>query len=194
MVQRLQVLTRLVRSHFAARSGGIYTSVRGTLVAWPWLCDYNGHVNHVAYLELAELGRADWAGRNGLLLATARHRLRMIIGAIGITYRREIRRFESFRVDTTLAGHDDKWLFFAHEFMALRVSKAIPAARVHVQVRVRPSGGDSLSVAALQELCGLSLDLNRPYSEELKSWVCAAKASATILTRQTADAPIAAES
>jgi acyl-CoA thioesterase FadM len=193
MFLQLQVVTRIARAHWGARSQHVYDKVGYTLTARPWHCDHNGHVNNLVYLGLAELGRAEWAGRNGLAPAITRHRLRMIIASMGVTYRQEIRLSETFRIETTLAGHDDKWLFFAQEFVLLRPSGEVPAARVHVRVRVRSATDGWLSVAALETLCGLTLEPNRHWSEELSSWVSAGKVSARILTRKPNDPPVVAD-
>jgi acyl-CoA thioesterase FadM len=64
--------------------------------------DVSLHMNNGRYLTLMDLGRVDFLVRSGLWQAVRRHRWTPIAGAIAIRYRREMRPFDSFRIETKL--------------------------------------------------------------------------------------------
>ena len=74
--------------------------------AWPTDLDPSVHVNNGKYLSLMDLGRLDLMMGAGLLRAIIRHRWTPIASNILIRYRREIRPFQRFRLETRLLTWD----------------------------------------------------------------------------------------
>lgn len=74
--------------------------------AWPTDLDPSMHVNNGKYLSLMDLGRLDLMLGAGLVRAILRHRWTPIASNVLIRYRREIRLFQRFRLETRLLTWD----------------------------------------------------------------------------------------
>ena len=66
--------------------------------------DVSLHMNNSRYLALMDLGRLDFLARVGLWPVVRRHRWTPIVSAIIIRYRRELRPFARFRLETRLVA------------------------------------------------------------------------------------------
>ncbi len=64
--------------------------------------DSNLHMNYASYLEVMELGRWDWGMRNRVVVQWVRDGLAPVVAHVDIHYRRELRPFARFLVDTRL--------------------------------------------------------------------------------------------
>ncbi len=91
------------------------TSVR--LRVWPNDLDFNLHVNNGRYLTLADMGRLHWFARTGLLAVARRERALPVVGDVIAKFRRELKPFESFEIQSRLVGWDEKWAFLEHRFV-----------------------------------------------------------------------------
>jgi acyl-CoA thioesterase FadM len=74
--------------------------------AWPTDLDVSLHVNNGRYLTLMDLGRLDWMLRAGLWRAVIRHKWTPIASNVLIRFRREMRVFQAFRLETRLVTWD----------------------------------------------------------------------------------------
>ncbi len=75
-------------------------------LAWPTDLDLSLHVNNGRYLTLMDLGRLDLMLRTGLWRAVLRHKWTPIASNVLIRFRREIRPFQAFRLETRLVTWD----------------------------------------------------------------------------------------
>jgi acyl-CoA thioesterase FadM len=66
--------------------------------------DLSLHMNNGRYLTLMDLGRIDFMLRTGLWRAVRRHKWTPIASSIIIRYRRELRAFTPFRLETRLVS------------------------------------------------------------------------------------------
>lgn len=66
--------------------------------------DLSWHMNNGRYLTIMDLGRIDFMVRTGLWRAVQRHGWTPIAGSIVIRYRRELRPFAPFRLETRLVS------------------------------------------------------------------------------------------
>ena len=66
--------------------------------------DLSLHMNNGRYLTLMDLGRLDYLVRTGLWSAVRRHNWTPIASAVAIRYRRELRPFARFRIETRLVS------------------------------------------------------------------------------------------
>ncbi len=64
--------------------------------------DINGHVNNGRYWTLFDLGRADLILRSGLLRSVLRHKWTPIVGSGAIRFRRELKLFQPFLLETRI--------------------------------------------------------------------------------------------
>ena len=68
--------------------------------------DPSMHLNNGRYLTLMDLGRLDILARSGLLHEVWRHKWTPIASAISIRFRRELRPWQKFRLETRLLCWD----------------------------------------------------------------------------------------
>jgi acyl-CoA thioesterase FadM len=113
--------------------------------------DFNGHVNNGRYLTLADVGRMDFVLRSGAGRAALAQRALPIVGDSLAKFRRDLKVFERFDMETRLLGWDDKWTFMEHRFLR--------RGRVHGVVVIRglfrgPQG--PISPGTFLTLMGLS--------------------------------------
>ena len=78
-----------------------------TFRVWPLDLDPSLHMNNGRYLTIMDIGRLDLLARSGLLRAVVRHKWTPIASTISIRYRRELRLFTRFRLETGLLTWDD---------------------------------------------------------------------------------------
>jgi acyl-CoA thioesterase FadM len=79
--------------------------------------DFNGHVNNGRFLTLADVGRMDFVLRSGAGRAAFAQRALPIVGDSLAKFRRDLKVFDRFDLQTRLLGWDDKWTFMEHRFM-----------------------------------------------------------------------------
>lgn len=80
---------------------------RLTFRVWPTDLDLSMHMNNGRYLTLMDLGRLDFLVRSGLWRPLLRHRWTPIASGIAIRFRRELRLFDKFDVETRLVTWND---------------------------------------------------------------------------------------
>jgi acyl-CoA thioesterase FadM len=85
--------------------------------AWPNDLDFNFHVNNGRYLTLADMARMDWFIQTGALDFARKEKAFPVIGDAIAKFRRELRLFESFEIETRLVAWDGKWSFMQHRFL-----------------------------------------------------------------------------
>jgi acyl-CoA thioesterase FadM len=69
--------------------------------------DANLHMNNGRYLTIMDLGRIDFVLRSGLWRPLWRHRWAPIAGAVVIRFRRELRPFEAYWLETRIVAWSD---------------------------------------------------------------------------------------
>jgi acyl-CoA thioesterase FadM len=74
---------------------------------WPHDLDPSLHMNNSRYLGIMDLGRLDVIIRSGLWRAVTRHRWTPIASAAVIRFRRELRFFDRYRLETRILAWDE---------------------------------------------------------------------------------------
>ena len=108
------------------------------LMVLPNDLDLNGHINNGRYLTLADLGRTDYTLRAGLLKALWKRRAPAVVGDALAKFRRDLKVFERFDLETRLAGWDDKWVYFEQRFIRAGRTCTLVATRIAIK---NPKGG-----------------------------------------------------
>ena len=85
--------------------------------AWPHDLDLSLHVNNGRYLTLMDLGRLDFMVGAGLWRAVLRERWTPIASNVLIRFRRELRLFQRFRLETRLVTWDDTFVVMEQRFV-----------------------------------------------------------------------------
>lgn len=91
--------------------------------------DTNLHMNQAAYARVAELGRVDWLVRSGALKRWRAEGCNPIVAEQRLVYRRELRPFQRFVVDTRAVAIDGRLLRVDHHLLV--------GDRVHTVVEVK---------------------------------------------------------
>jgi acyl-CoA thioesterase FadM len=73
---------------------------------WPTDLDTSIHMNNGRYLTLMDLGRLDVMVRSGLWRAILRHKWTPIASAVLIRYRRELKLWQRFRLESRILAWD----------------------------------------------------------------------------------------
>lgn len=88
-----------------------------TLRVWPGDVDANIHMNNGRYQALADLGRISWFLRSGVLTRAGRQRALPVVSDVVAKFRRELRLWQPFVIETRLAGWEQRYLFLEHRFL-----------------------------------------------------------------------------
>jgi acyl-CoA thioesterase FadM len=111
---------RLIRIGFSligAASVDLLATTRISLRVWPNDLDINFHVNNGRYLALADIGRIHWFALTGILGVARRQKAFPVVGDAIAKFRRDLKAFETFEIQTRLIGWDRKWGFIEHRFV-----------------------------------------------------------------------------
>ena len=79
--------------------------------------DTSAHMNNGRYWSLMDLGRLDLMLRSGLWQAVLRHRWLPVVNAGTIRFRREMRLFRPFRLETRILCWSENWLVMQHRML-----------------------------------------------------------------------------
>ena len=96
---------------------GLFDTTRVRLRIWPQDLDLNFHTNNGRYLTLADIGRLHWFVRTGISDAARRRRVYPVVGDAIARFRRDLKVFDAFDLDTRLLGWDERWGFIEHRFI-----------------------------------------------------------------------------
>lgn len=99
----LVIVAALWRGQLAVPGG----TSRVKLRVWFHDLDPMLHMNYGRYLTIMDLGRLDWLVRSGLAKVIFNNRWTPVARTVSIRYRRELRLFQAFRLETRLASWDE---------------------------------------------------------------------------------------
>jgi len=85
---------------------------------WPHDLDTSLHMNNGRYWTLMDLGRADVMLRSGLWRAILRQGWVPVVSAAKIRFRRELRLFQRFRLETRIVAWTDSHVVMEHRIVA----------------------------------------------------------------------------
>jgi acyl-CoA thioesterase FadM len=85
---------------------------------WPHDLDLSLHMNNGRYWTLMDLGRTDLMIRAGLWRAILRHGWTPVISAGKIRFRRELRLFQRFRLETRIVAWSDADVVIEHRVVS----------------------------------------------------------------------------
>ena len=124
------------------------------LRVWPNDLDTNLHVNNGRFLTLADLGVVTLFGRMGLFRAALRKGWRPVVGSAIARFRRPLKPFQKYRLETRLLGWNEKWTYFESRFIVKGEVKATVVTKGMFLGREGPV--PPLQVAALTGQAGES--------------------------------------
>ncbi|HVK99517.1 MAG TPA: acyl-CoA thioesterase [Dongiaceae bacterium] len=82
----------------------------------PWDIDANLHMNNVKYLKYLERGRVEHMIHTPWLQAMFSRGFKALIANTEISYVKELKPFQYFKVETRISGWDDKYVYMEQVF------------------------------------------------------------------------------
>jgi acyl-CoA thioesterase FadM len=124
---------------------------RKRYIVLPSDLDVLWHVNNGVYLTMLDAARVDLMLRSGAAKLLWRNGLYPVVAAQTIRFRRSLKLFQVFEVETKVIGWDEKALIIQHHF--LRRGEIVAEAIVRSRFLRRRRGG-TVSATEVLELVG----------------------------------------
>jgi acyl-CoA thioesterase FadM len=86
---------------------------------WPSDLDTSMHMNNGRYWTLMDLGRTDLILRSGLLKTVLSQKWTPVVSAAKIRFRRELKLFTPFRLETRILCWADSWMVMEHRIISM---------------------------------------------------------------------------
>ena len=113
-----RVLWLFLTAPFGARIEAPFGVSKLKFRVWPLDLDTNLHLNNGRYLTIADLGRADLLLRSGLWKAVLKEGLLPMLSGSAIRYRRELRPFQAFTLESRIVCWRATTFVMEHRFIA----------------------------------------------------------------------------
>ena len=114
----LRVLHLIIASLFRPRLHPVRDVSRLSYRVWPHDLDTSLHMNNGRYWTLMDLGRSDIMIRSGLWRPILRHGWVPVVGAGQIRFRRELRPFRPFTLETRILTWSDSHVVMEHRLVS----------------------------------------------------------------------------
>lgn len=115
-----------------------FEPVRIRLTVLPTDLDAFGHMNNGRYLAVMDLGRVDLMLRAGLLGILRRRRWFPVVGRISIEYRKALRPWRRYAIETRILGWDERWFYLQQVFLADEEVAAVAGVKAMFRSREGP--------------------------------------------------------
>lgn len=133
--------------------------------SWLTDCDMNLHVNTARYFVYMEVARFDIGFRTGLYSYCLREKIASMVMATKITFRREIKPFQKFKIKTKILGFDSRFLYFEQ----IIFSPAGTHAKAFVRLALY-GAGVFVEPESLVSKLGVKFE-NQEFPDDLKAWI-----------------------
>jgi len=150
----VNLLIRLLHALFAARFRAACFALgpcRTPFRVWPGDLDVLLHVNNGVYLSMLDVARVDLLLRSGALRRLRARGYYPVVAAQTIRYRRSLRPFERFEVETRIVGWDEYAFLVTHAFFRRGELMAEAVVRIRFLERrgARPTAAEVLRALEL---------------------------------------------
>jgi acyl-CoA thioesterase FadM len=143
----LRFLIVFIRALFKPRMATLDTSILRFRVL-PNDLDLNRHMNNGRYLSIMDLGRIDLMTRIGLFTLARKNRWLPVVGTVHMRYRRPLKLFQAFELQTRIVYWDEKWVFIEQAM----ISRGKICALGTVQGLIRAKDGNVPTSFIMREL------------------------------------------
>jgi acyl-CoA thioesterase FadM len=143
----------------------IHDVARMTMRVWPTDLDELGHVNNGVYLSMMDLPRLDLLQRSRIWPLMQKAGIYPVVASQTITYRKSLKLWQKFDVETRIIGYDDRAVYIEQRFV---VEGEIYARGIVKGRFIRRSGG-VVGSADLQEITGIDTT-SMPIPAWLAEW------------------------
>ena len=115
----LRLLSLVVASFLRPRLDPLADASCLDFRVWPHDLDVSMHMNNGRYWSLMDLGRVDLLIRSGLWRSIVRNRWAPIVNAAKIRFRRELRLFRGFRIETRIVAWTETFVVMEHRVLTI---------------------------------------------------------------------------
>lgn len=145
---------------------------------WPGDLDTNFHMNNGRYLTLMDLGRFDLMLRGGLAKPALRHRWNPVLSAATVRYRRELRLFQSFHLESRIIHWTDTVFVMEQRVLSRKASERDESVAAHALLKgglYDRAARRFVPIARLFEAMGMSAE-SPPATAEVTAFLTAESA------------------
>lgn len=114
----LRVLHLIVAAFFRPKLDPVRDVSRLAFRVWPHDLDTSLHMNNGRYWTLMDLGRTDLMVRSGLWRPVLKHGWVPVVGAGQVRFRRELKAFRSFTLETRIVTWSDSHVVMEHRIVS----------------------------------------------------------------------------
>ena len=143
----------------------IFSSGRTPFRVWPGDLDLFLHMNNARYFSLMDLARTDIMIRSSLMAKLLKVGWYPVLAGEWIDFHKALKLWQSFYIETEIAGWDDRYVYLRQKFVA----GGKVAARATVSVRFLKRAGGGVSPAELLTLTGQQRS-SPPLSSDIEDW------------------------
>lgn len=116
---------------------------------WPTDLDFLWHVNNGVYFSLMDFGRWSMIFRNGVFDVSKKKGWYSVVAGETIKFRRSLKLWDKFTLQTQIMGHDEKYFFIQQKFICRGELMATGLVKVRF---LKFSGGTVTTEEVLNEL------------------------------------------
>jgi YbgC/YbaW family acyl-CoA thioester hydrolase len=156
----------LIAMRFRPRLSSMFEKAQTPFRVWFTDLDLLMHMNNGKYLSLMDLARVDLMWRCGALQILRKNDIYPVLAAETITFKKSLRLFNSFYIQTQVLGWDEKDFYLEQQFFC----NDELYARALVKARMLRSKGGKISPAECLTLTGNSTD-SPIFPDYLQKWL-----------------------
>ncbi|AWM88202.1 thioesterase family protein [Microvirga sp. 17 mud 1-3] len=173
----LRVLHLIIASFFRPRLDPVRDVSRLSFRVWPHDLDTSLHMNNGRYWTLMDLGRTDIMIRSGLWRAVTRNGWVPVVSAGKIRFRRELRLFQPFVMESRIVTWAETWVVIEHRLVS-QARDGSPVINAIALVRAGLYDRKAKSFVAVERLFdAIGLQARPPEaSEEVAAFLAAEEA------------------
>jgi acyl-CoA thioesterase FadM len=135
---------------------------------WPSDLDLLGHMNNGVYLTIMDLARLNLLIRSGLAKKLVSAGFYPVVAAETITFKKSLRAFRAFDIQTQILGWDEKNFYLEQIF--LREEEVY--ARAIIKARLLNKSGKKFTAVECMQAIGESA-VSPPLPDYLQNWITA---------------------
>jgi acyl-CoA thioesterase FadM len=155
----LRLLWLIISTFFRGRLTPPMDVSRLSFRVWPHDLDVSMHMNNGRYWTLMDLGRTDMVLRSGLWRAVLKNKWVPVAIAGKIRFRRELKLFTPFKLETRIIFWADSWMVMEHRIISEGRNGEIVNAVALVRAGLYDRAGKAfVPIARLFEELGVSAE------------------------------------
>jgi acyl-CoA thioesterase FadM len=133
---------------------------------WPTDLDVLGHMNNGVYLSIMDLARVNLLTRCGYARPMSRLGFFPVIVAETITFKKSLRVFRTFDIQTQIIGWDEKNFYLEQYF----IRNGENYAHAYIKARILHKSGKKFTAAECMQAIGENTE-SPPLPDKIRYWI-----------------------